>query len=36
MAIGATILERAEARTGNLVPEAKESDWFPYREETGK
>lgn len=36
MAIAATILGKLEPGNGNLLPEVKESDRFPYREETGK
>jgi hypothetical protein len=36
MAIGATILGKLEPGNGNLLPEVKESDRFPYHEETGK
>ena len=37
MAIGKTILGKLESGNANLViPEVKESEWFPYREETGK
>lgn len=37
MAIGEMILGKLESGNGNLViPEVKESEWFPYREETGK
>jgi hypothetical protein len=36
MAIGDTILGKLEPGNGNLLPEVKESEWFPYREETGK
>ena len=37
MAIGATIFEWLEsvAQAGNLLPEMRKSDQFPYREETG-
>jgi len=36
MAIGTTIFGKLELGNGNLLPEVKESDRFPYCEETGK
>ena len=35
MAVGATIFERLESVAGNLLPEMRKSDQFPYHEETG-
>jgi hypothetical protein len=36
MAVGAIIFERLESVVGNILPEVRKSDRFPYREETGK
>jgi hypothetical protein len=36
MAIGAIIFERLESVAGNILPEVRKSDRFPYCEETGK
>jgi len=35
MAIGLTILERICSDDGRLLPAVRQSDFFPYREETG-
>jgi hypothetical protein len=35
LAVGATIFERLESGTGNLLPEIRKSDRFPYCEGTG-
>ena len=35
MAISATIFERLGSRNGTVLPEARRSDKFFYREETG-
>jgi hypothetical protein len=34
LTVGATILEQLESGQGNLLPEIRKSDRFPYREET--
>ena len=35
VAVGATLFERLESGIGNLLPEIRRTDRFPYREETG-
>jgi hypothetical protein len=36
MAVGATVFERLRSEhVGIVLPEVKQSDRFPYREETG-